>query len=198
MPYHKKSEFIHETINSILKQTFKQFEIIIIDDELSKESTEVLKKIKDLDKRISIIKNKKNIGAGPSRNFAINFSSGDYIAFCDCDDLWKPTKLETQLNIMMQSNLEFSHTSYEIIDLKNNIVGMRKAKRELDFKQLRKSCDIGLSTVIIKKELFFDRKFRFGETITKEDFILWLTLAKNGIPINGIKDCLMSWRKNSK
>ena len=74
---------------------------------------------------------------------------------------------------------------------------LEKLKKNLSFKQLRNSCDIGLSTVIIQKNVFNNEKFRFGKTKTKEDFILWLLLAKNGIQISGIKECLVSWRKSS-
>ena len=196
MPYYKKSSYVDETVNSILNQTFKEFEIIIIDDELSEKSSKVLSRIKQLDKRINIFKNKKNLGAGQSRNNAINLCRGEYIAFCDCDDLWKSNKLETQLKIMNKLNLEFSHTSYEIVNTKNSKIGYREAQENLSFLQLRKSCDIGLSTVILKRNLFDNQKFRFGEIKTKEDYILWLLLAKNDIIIFGIKDCLVSWRKS--
>ena len=196
MPYYKKSSYVDETVNSILNQTFKEFEIIIIDDELSEKSSKVLSRIKQLDKRINIFKNKKNLGAGQSRNNAINLCRGEYIAFCDCDDLWKSNKLETQLKIMNKLNLEFSHTSYEIVNTKNSKIGYREAQENLSFLQLRRSCDIGLSTVILKRNLFDNQKFRFGEIKTKEDYILWLLLAKNDIIIFGIKDCLVSWRKS--
>ncbi len=198
MPYYKKSKFIDASINSILSQTMQKFEIIIIDDELSENSSKILSNIKKLDTRIRIFKNKKNLGAGQSRNYAINFCKGDYIAFCDCDDLWKKDKLEKQIKFMKENNLVFSFTSYEIINENNQRIGFREAKTNLSFKQLRNSCDIGLSTVILKKDIFENEKFKFGRTKTKEDYILWLILAKNGIAINGIKECLMSWRKNTE
>ena len=116
MTYYQKSEYIHETIRSILKQSLKDFEIIIIDDEVSENSQKVLSEIKKLDTRIKIFKNKENLGAGQSRNNAINLCKGKYIAFCDCDDLWDNSKLEKQIKFMQTSNLEFSFTSYRIID----------------------------------------------------------------------------------
>ena len=198
MPYYKKSEFILESVNSILSQSLEKFEIIIIDDELSKESLKVLSNIEKLDTRIKVFQNNKNLGAGQSRNIALNFCIGEYIAFCDCDDIWKPQKLEKQIQIMQELNLKFSFTSYEIINDHNLRIGFREAKENLNFQQLRNSCDIGLSTVIIRKDVFDNSQFRFGKTKTKEDFILWLLLAKNGIKISGIKECLVSWRKNSK
>ena len=197
MPYYKKSEFINASVNSILNQSFKEFEIILIDDELTKNSYEILENVKKLDVRIRVFKNKKNLGAGQSRNDAINFCKGQYIAFCDCDDLWRQNKLEKQMKFMKDCNLEFSFTSYEIINNDNLKIGFREAQKNLSFKQLRNSCDIGLSTVILQKNIFNNEKFRFGKTKTKEDFILWLLLAKNGIQISGIKECLVSWRKSS-
>lgn len=197
MPYYKKSEFINESINSILNQTYQKFEIIIIDDELSENSSRILKNIECLDARIKVYKNRENLGAGRSRNYGINLCSGEYIAFCDCDDLWKSEKLEKQLKFMKEFNLSFSFTSYEIINDKSLKIGLREAQEELSFKQLRNSCDIGLSTVVIRKDIFKNDKLRFGKTKTKEDFILWLLLAKNGVKISGLKEYLASWRKNS-
>ena len=198
IPYYKKRSFIDETIKSILNQSYKSFEIILVNDEISIEAQELLSKISNLDKRIFVINNERNLGAGLSRNKGIKKSNGKYIAFCDSDDLWKQNKLEKQIKFMKENNLEFSFTSYEIINNKNEKIGFREAKENLSFKQLRNSCDIGLSTVVIKKNIFDNEKFRFAETKTKEDFVLWLILAKNGIPMNGIKECLMSWRKNSE
>ena len=86
----------------------------------------------------------------------------------------------------------------EIINNQNLKIGFREAKKNLSFKQLRNSCDIGLSTVIIKKDVFNSKLFRFGKTKTKEDFILWLLLAKSGIELSGMNECFVSWRKNSE
>ena len=198
MPYYKKSKYIDETINSILNQSMQEFEIIIIDDELTESSLKVLKNLKKLDSRVKVFRNNENLGAGQSRNNAINLCIGEYVAFCDCDDLWKPQKLEKQIQFMRELNLRFSFTSYEIINNQNLRIGFREAKKNLSFKQLRNSCDIGLSTVIIKKDVFNSKLFRFGKTKTKEDFILWLLLAKNGIELSGMNACFVSWRKHSE
>ena len=198
MPYYKKSKYIDETINSILNQSMQEFEIIIIDDELTESSLKVLTNLKKLDSRVKVFRNNKNLGAGQSRNNAINLCIGEYVAFCDCDDLWKPQKLEKQIQFMREFNLRFSFISNEIINNQNLRIGFREAKKNLSFKQLRNSCDIGLSTVIIKKDVFNSKLFRFGKTKTKEDFILWLLLAKSGIELSGMNECFVSWRKNSE
>ena len=86
-----------------------------------------------------------------SRNRGISISKGEYIAFIDADDLWKKEKLKTQMNFMLKNKAYISHTSYEILD-NNKIISSRKAKNFFKLKDILLSCDIGLSTVIIKKK----------------------------------------------
>ncbi len=195
LPYFKKREFLEETINSILNQTYKNFEIILIDDEISLSSKNFLEKISQKDTRIKLIKNDKNLGAGLSRNIAIKYSHGEYIAFCDCDDLWLPQKLENQLKFIKKNNIYFNHTSYDVIDEKNKLISSRKAKYEINFKELRGSCDIGLSTVMIDRKIFDDENLKFASLKTKEDFVLWLKIAEKKIKIVGMDEKLTQWRK---
>ena len=89
IPYYKKKQLIKRTVLSVLKQSHKLFEIIIIYDDSDVSDLNYIKKIKKLDRRIKLIVNKKNVGAGFSRNLGIKKSSGDYIAFLDADDYWK-------------------------------------------------------------------------------------------------------------
>jgi teichuronic acid biosynthesis glycosyltransferase TuaG len=196
MPYYKKKAFIGSSIKSILNQTYQNFQIIVVDDELSDESFEVLKKISNLDSRIKIIKNQVNSGAGESRNNPMHISEGEYIAFCDCDDLWKETKLDNQIEFMKNLNIQFSYTAYEIIDENEIRIGLREAKEKLNFNDLVKSCDIGLSTVMFKKELLKSNNYKFANLKTKEDYILWLKFSNDGIPLNGLNKNLASWRKS--
>ena len=195
MPYYKKNFYIEETINSIINQSYQKFEIILIDDELSIESSEVLKKIKKKDERIKIINNKNNLGAGESRNAGIKIAQGEYIAFCDCDDLWNRDKLKDQLYFMKNLNIDFSFTSYEIINDNGKMIGHRNATYSLTFEKLLLSCDIGLSTVICKKKLFDNENYFFPKIKTKEDFVVWLKLLKDGVEVKGLDKNLTSWRK---
>ena len=150
MPYYKKEFYVEDSIKSILNQSYQNFEIILINDD--SENKNFIEKISGLDNRIKLIHNDRNLGAGQSRNNGIKISNGKYIAFCDCDDLWKKNKLELQLKFMREQNLNFSFTSYEIIDENANFISKRKAPNNINFEKLRNSCDIGLSTVIIKKK----------------------------------------------
>jgi len=196
MPYYKKSKHVCQSVQSIINQDFANIEILIIDDELSKKSLMTLGNLKKKDDRIKIIRNYKNLGAGLSRNRGIKLSRGKYLAFCDCDDLWKKNKISEQISFMKKNNLSFSFTSYDIIDEENNYLGHRKVKKIILFKDLIKSCDIGLSTVILKKEILIKNKCLFPNIKTKEDFILWLKLSKKGVKMFGFKKSLTKWRKS--
>jgi teichuronic acid biosynthesis glycosyltransferase TuaG len=196
MPYYQKEKFLKNSVKSVLQQTHKNLELILVDDELSKKSSKLLKELLIKDKRIKLIVNKKQSGAGISRNNAIKIASGKFIAFCDCDDLWVKNKIEKQLKFMRKNNLKFSFTSYKIINIKNKVIGHRKASNILMYRDLLKSCDIGLSTVILKKNLLNKKKnFLFPNIKTKEDYVLWLKLAKKGIGLFGLNQDLTKWRK---
>jgi teichuronic acid biosynthesis glycosyltransferase TuaG len=152
MPYFQKRKYITSSVNSVLNQSYKNFELIIIYDDNNKNDLNLISKIKNKDKRIKLIINKKNLGVGFSRNIAIKKSKGKFIAFIDSDDLWKKNKLKKQLNFMIKNKYNFSHTSYDIVN--NNILSnKKKIAKDLTYQELLKSCDIGLSTVIIKKNL---------------------------------------------
>lgn len=193
MPYFKKKKYVKYSVLSVLNQTLKNFELIIVYDNETNDELKFINNIKKLDKRIKVIKNKSNIGAGLSRNIGINRSKGIYLAFLDADDIWYKNKLSTQIEFMRKKNIEISHTSYEIIDDDLTIRGLRQAK-PMNYKKLIKSCDIGLSTVIIKKNLM--NNLRFPNLKTKEDYVLWLEIAKNGKTIHALNTKLTQWRKS--
>ena len=193
MPYYKKEFYVDESVQSILNQSYKNFELILVNDDIENKS--FINKMSNLDQRIRLVHNDKNLGAGLSRNKAIVLSKGEYVAFCDCDDLWKKDKLELQLNFMEKFNLSFSFTSYDIIDENNKFIKTRQAPKFVDFKKLRNSCDIGLSTIITKRKIFEGNKYQFSNLKTKEDYVLWLKFAQGGIEMRGLDQNLTSWRK---
>ena len=198
IPYYKKKDTIKRAIKSVILQTYKNLELIIIYDDEDKSDLKFLNNLKKLDKRIRIIVNKKNLGAGRSRNIGIFNSKGKYLCFLDADDFWKKNKLSFQINIMISKKFDVSHTTYEIRNLKNNIISLRIARNFYHLKELLPSCDIGLSTVIAKKKIF-NKKIKFSKLKTKEDFVLWLSILKRGIKIMGINKNLATWNmtKNS-
>ena len=193
IPYHKKKKFFIKTLNSILNQTYKKYEIIIVYDDYDNDELIYLKKILSNVSNTKLIVNKKTIGPGLSRNKAITLSRGKYIAFCDADDLWNKNKLKLQIEFMKKKNLNFSHSGYYIIDKRGKKIGKFDIKKKLNFQDLLKSCDIGLSTVILKKKII-NNKIKFCKLRTKEDYFLWLNIIKKEKYLFGLNKHLVSWR----
>jgi len=193
IPYYKKKNFIFKSLKSVLSQSHKEIEVLIIYDDEELDDFLYIKKIIKKDNRVKIIKNKFNKGVSASRNIGIKKSKGKFIAFLDADDKWHTNKLKIQLNFMRKNKCLISHTDYKIINNKNKILGYMRAKKRLSYNDLIFSCDIGLSTVMISKKL--KSKALFPNMITKEDFILWLKLSKK-FNIYGIQKNLGSWRKS--
>ena len=194
IPYYKKKKYIKSALRSALNQTYKNIEVLLIFDESKKDNLEFINELIKIDKRIKLIINKKNKGAGFSRNIGIQKSKGQYIAFLDSDDLWNKKKIQFQLNYMTTNDYGITHTSYDIINSDGIVIGKRKARNFLKLNDLIKSCDIGLSTIMIKKELF-NNKLLFPDLKTKEDFVLWLKFLINGNKIFGISKSLSKWRE---
>ena len=192
IPYFKKKKFFKKTIRSIISQTYKNYEIILVYDDNDLDDLSFIENLLKKVKNKKIIINKRNLGPGFSRNKGFLKSNGSYIAFCDADDIWNKNKLTKQIKYMKKYNLDFSHTSYFVIDKNSKKIGSLKIKERLNYNNLIKSCDIGLSTVVAKKKVFIKNKFTSLKT--KEDYLLWLKLLKKRNYIFGIKKYLSSWR----
>ena len=195
VPYYKKREFISRCLRSIYYQSYKNYEVILIYDDEDMSDYGFLLSFKKLYKKLFIIKNNKNRGAGGARNFGIKHAKGSYVAFLDSDDQWHKDKLNIQINLMKKNNWVISHTSYQIVNKKKIVTHTRKAK-DLNFNKLIKSCDIGLSSVILKKNIL-NNKVLFPNLKTKEDYVLWLKITKLGFIIHGINRNLMKWQESA-
>ena len=192
IPYYKKKAFFEKSIKSAINQTLKDFEIIIVYNDAEDEEINFVKKLIKNKKNIKLFIKKKKLGAGLARNFGIGKSKGTYVAFLDADDVWKKDKLKLQLEFMKKNKFEICHTSYVAIKKKKKTV--IKSKLYHDYRDLLKSCNIGLSTVILKKNIL-NKYFSFSNLKTKEDFILWLKLLKSGYKIGYLDRNLTQWNK---
>ena len=193
IPYHKKRNTVRETLISVINQSYKNLEVLVIYDDTNLNDFEFLKKIAKLDSRIKIIKNETKLGAGFSRNIGIEKSNGKYIAFLDADDTWSLDKLQSQILFMKQNSYKVSHTSYYIVDKNKKIIGQRRARDFLSIADILKSCDIGLSTVILEKNIVIDNKIKFPKLTTKEDFVFWLMVLKKDFKFYAQDKFLTNW-----
>ena len=114
MPSYNTAQYIVDSINSVLAQTYTNWELIIVDDCSTDQTEEIIKAVGE--ERIRFFKNEKNSGAAVSRNYALRQAQGKWIAFLDSDDLWHPEKLEKQIGFMKEHGYHFSYTNYEEID----------------------------------------------------------------------------------
>ncbi len=138
-PTFNSQDFLAQTIDSILDQSYKNWELILIDDASTDNTVNLIKDYISKHSNISLIQNNTNQGAGVSRNKGINAAKGDFIAFLDADDLWLPNKLEVQINLMLKNNLDVCFSSYDLIDEGGNKLHKRvNALPELTYKKLSK------------------------------------------------------------
>jgi len=195
IPFYKKKAFFLKTVKSVLNQSYKNYEIILIYDDISKDDLKFVKKILLKIKKKKIIVNKKNLGAGHSRNVGIKIAKGNFIAFLDADDIWHKDKLKEQLTFMRKNKINFSYTDYIIIDENGKNIKKIKAPKMIRYSDLLFSCDIGLSSVMASSKLF--KLDYFPNLITKEDYVLWLKLSKKNVKMLGVNKTLTQWRKTS-
>ena len=193
IPYYRKRNFVKETLISVINQNYENLEVLVIYDDTNLNDFEFLKKISKIDNRIKIIKNLERLGSGFSRNVGIENANGKYIAFLDADDTWSPDKLESQISFMKKNDYKVTHTSYYIMNEKKKIIGQRKARDLLSINDILKSCDIGLSTVIIEKNIIAHNKIKFPKLKTKEDFVFWLMLFKKNYKFYALDKHLSNW-----
>jgi len=193
IPFYKKRKYFIKTINSLKNQTYKNFEVIVIYDDDDKIDLKFVTKTLNNIKKKKILVNNRNLGVALARNKGIEKSKGSFVAFLDADDVWHRNKLELQIKFMKQKKINFSYTSYQIIDNREKIIKKIYAPKSIDYDKLIYSCDIGLSSVMIRHKLLNRNKFK--NLRTKEDYLLWLMLSKKKVKMLGLKPVLFSWRK---
>lgn len=193
MPIYNSAEYIEQSINSVLTQSYEKIELIIIDDSSTDNGVDIVKKIMDFDNRIQLILMPENQGAGSARNKGIDVANGRYIAFLDADDVWLPAKLEKQIAFMQSKNIGISFTSYRFINSEgSDIRGGVNAANTLDLDSYMRTTGIGLSTAIIDKEVCGE--IHFSSMRLRQDTLLWLTLLSKGYKAFGLNECLVKYR----
>ena len=192
-PTYNCAGFIAETIESVLAQTYADFEMIIVDD-CSKDNTEeVVKKYTEKDARIKYVRLETNSGAAKARTESMRLAEGEFMAFLDSDDLWFPDKLERQLKFMKKNGYAFSCTAYKQIDEKGKDLGrVIKAIPKTNYNRLLLDCPVGNSTVMYNAEIM--GKFEVPDIRKRNDDALWLTMLKKEKYIYGMNEVLAKYR----
>ena len=193
-PVYNVDKFIETTINSVLNQTYKNYEYILVDDCSTDNSAEIILRLAKKHPEIKYHKLEKNSGAGFARNMGIKMAEGQYIAFLDSDDCWKPKKLEKQVALAKKKNAEFVFTAIEMINEKGELLkGKRKVKKAVDYRFLLKNTMIATSSVLI--DIKKVGKFEMPLIRSGQDYATWLMLLRNGRLAYGIDEALTQYRR---
>ena len=198
MPTYNCGKFIGETIDSIKAQTYGDWEIVIVDDCSTDNTREIVEGYIREDDRIKYHCLEVNSGAAVARTRAMALAEGEYMAFCDSDDLWMPDKLERQLAFMRENDYAFTCTAYEQIDEEGaSLDRVIKTVPRTNYNRLLMDCPVGNSTVMYSVRKM--GKFEVPNIRKRNDDALWLQMLKKETYIYGMPDVLMRYRirKNS-
>lgn len=192
-PTHNCEKFIGKTIDSVINQSYKNWEMIIVDDCSNDKTKEMVNKYIEADKRIKYHLLEKNSGAAAARTKAMELATGKYIAFLDSDDLWMEDKLKRQLTFMKMNRYAFTCTDYEKIDEDGNSLNrIMKSKIKTDYNGVLLSCPVGNSTVMYNVQKL--GKFSVPNIRKRNDDALWLQILKKEKYIYGMPEVLMKYR----
>lgn len=193
---YKGAAFVGETIESVLRQTYTNWEMIIVDDCSPDNGAGISEVKKYSDKRIRLIEGKVNRGSSGTRNIALKEAKGKYIAFLDSDDLWHDTFLEEQLNFMEKKKASIVFSSYRRIDEKTKAEVLKPfiVPERVNYKSLLKTCPIFPSTAIY--DVIKCGKYYFNEEMgsLRDDYVYWLSMLKKVDYAYGNPNILVDYR----
>ena len=175
LPNFNSEKTIEATLKSIIQQSYKNWQLIIVDDNSNSDTKKVLSRFKKI-KKIKIFYLKKNKGAAYCRNLAIKKSSSDYVAFIDSDDLWKKNKLKLQINFMQKNNYYFTYTNYKTFKINKLIKNTILVPNKFNFESFVKNTSISTSTMVVKRSVA--NRIKFSNTKICEDYYYKCQLLK--------------------
>ena len=190
IPIYNAEKYLRKTLDSILVQTYKDIEIVLVDDCSNDDSANIIKEYIQKYPEIVYFLQETNQGAGAARNKALELATGQY------DDIWYPNKVAKQLELMKKRNCPFSYTAIEMIDENDNLLkNKRNIKETCDYKYLLHNTIIATSSVIIDRTILGD--FRMPLRRGGQDYATWLMLLRNGCIARGINEALVKYRISS-
>ena len=197
-PMYKGAAFVAETIESVLNQTYNNWEMIIVDDCSPDGGAGIreVEKYSSLDSRIILIKSKVNKGASGARNIALKEAKGELIAFLDSDDIWHPDFLEKQLAFMTRKDADIVFSSYRRIDenTKEELLRPFIVPSFVSYKSILKSDPIFPSTAIYNRAKIGDHYYDEKMGSMRDDFVFWLDIMRLGYTAHGNKEVLVDYR----
>lgn len=198
MPSFNSEKYILSSIDSVVSQTYVNWELIIVDDCSTDNTLAIVNQIAEKESRIVLLKNETNLGAAASRNKALACAKGRWIAFLDSDDIWAPTKLFDQITFMNEKNCSFSYTLYEQIDEESNPLNIIiRGPKKCGSATLHRYNYLGCLTVMYDQNLSgvvtIDERIK-----SRNDYALWLKIIKTNKRCLLLKKVLAKYRVRQK
>lgn len=194
-PTYNSADFVAETIDAILAQSFTDWELLITDDCSTDNTSEIVQAYAEKDERIRLYVLEKNSGAGAARNNSLANAQGRYIAFCDSDDRWTADKLQKQIAFMQDNSYAFTYTGYHLCDEQGNVIGEVKCRAKETFSSLKRDDKIGCLTVIYDTDEI--GKVNFPLLRKRQDWGMKLLALKKCNAAYGIQEPLAIYRKRT-
>lgn len=197
-PIYNSEKFLRATIESVLNQTYKNWELILVDDCSTDKSNKIIDEYINNDERIKYYLLEKNSGAAVARNYALEKSTGRFIAYLDADDLWDSYKLEKQVEFMMNNQYGFTCTNYEVIDEEGLSKGkIVKMPSEINYNLFLRNTIIQTVGVMIDINLVDKNLLNMPLIRRRQDAGTWCQILKQGINCIGLNENLASYRRVS-
>lgn len=192
-PAYNSERFIGDTIDSVLQQTYPNWEMIIVDDCSTDNTRKIVEDYQKRDKRIKLFTLEENSGSAVARNKAMELAAGRYIAFLDSDDRWLPEKLEKQFAFMKEKEIGFSFTTYvRILEDGTRTNAVSNTPVSVNYDDLMKRCVIGCLTVMLDRDKVGHLKM--VNIRTRQDYVYWLHITKKGFLAYGLPEILAEYR----
>lgn len=195
MPAFNAARFLEEAIQSVLDQTYRDWELLVIDDGSADQTAQIAEAFSREDARIRLIKNEYNMGVAETRNRGVALAAGEWIAFLDSDDCWHPEKLEKQLAFARENGAEFVFSGSAFMNEQSERLDYYlSVPRTISYKELLKQNRISCSSVLIRRELIAAYPMKHAADM-HEDFAVWLKILRGrDIRAFGVDEPLLIYR----
>lgn len=196
MPSYNAESYIAESIESVLHQTYTNWELIITDDRSRDHTPDIVQSYCKQDSRIDFVIAQQHTGIAGTRNQCLSRAKGQFVAFLDNDDLWYPEKLEKQVRFMMENNCSFIYSEYELMNEDGTPKGKTiKTAGVIDYDKYLKNTIIGSGTIMLDTNK--TGKLQMPDNATSDDMALWCKILKEGHHAYPMKEILMKYRVRS-
>lgn len=192
MPAYNAEKYIEKAIASVLAQTYENWELLILDDGSADRTTEIAKKMEQMDARIRLLRNPQNMGVAETRNCGLELAHGEWIALLDSDDIWRRDKLEKQLRLAEQSGAEVIYCSYALVGEGGEPLSDFIVPETTTYDKMLRQSVLSCSTVLLHRASL--GQHRFLPDCYHEDYALWLELLRSGYRAAGCKEVLADYR----